>query len=366
VRITSAETMVVEIPFPFPQTGTGIGPNPWRSLEFTLVRLEDEEGHVGWGEGFGYSLVDATKAVIDRMIVPRLVEATIEDIGAFNLELQRALHMHGRYGITMFAISGVDIALWDLAGKRAGRPVHQLLPTESGTPRAELATYASLMRYDEPALVAQACQAVLGAGYGAIKMHERELPAIAAGRAAVGPSVPLSTDVNCFYDAAFVQAHRSRFEELGLAWLEEPIFPPEDYAAYHALRSPRLPIAAGENWCTSRQFQAASDARAVDIMQPSVTKVGGISEFLRAADVAAAAQVPVVPHCPYYGPGFHATLQAAAVRSGVDHVEMLWVTPEAWLTDIESLRDGDRVRVPEGPGLGFEPDLAVIERYRRA
>lgn len=366
MRITKAETMVVEIPFAFGEIGTGIGPNPWRSLEFALVRLEDEEGHVGWGEGFGYSLVDATKAVIDRMIAPRLLEAEIGDIAAFNLELQRALHMHGRYGITMFAISGVDIALWDLLGKRAGRPVHQLLPTDAGTPRVDFATYASLMRYDEPALVAETCQAALGAGYTAIKMHERELASIAAGRRAVGPQVPLSTDVNCFYTAEFVHEHRARFEELGLAWLEEPIFPPEDYAAYHALRSPRLPIAAGENWCTSRQFRAAAAARAVDIMQPSVTKVGGISEFLRAADVAAAEQVPVIPHCPYYGPGFHATLQAAAVRSGVDHVEMLWVEPEAWLTDVESLRHGDRVHVPEGPGLGFEPDPAVIERYRRA
>jgi L-alanine-DL-glutamate epimerase-like enolase superfamily enzyme len=366
VRITAAETMVVEIPFPFPQTGTGIGLNAWRSLEFALVRLEDEQGNVGWGEGFGYSVVDATKAVIDRLLVPRLLDAPIDDIAAWNLEAQRALHLHGRYGITMFAISGVDIALWDLAGKRAGRPVHELLPSGGDAPRADFATYASLMRYDETALVAETCEAALAAGFTAIKLHERELESIAAGRRAVGPGVPLSTDVNCGYEPEFVQAHRERFEELGLAWLEEPIFPPEDYAAYHALRSPRLPIAAGENWCTSLQFRAAAGARAVDIMQPSVTKVGGISEFLRAADVAAAEDVPVIPHCPYYGPGFHATLHAAAVRPGVDHIEMLWVAPEAWLTDVETLRTGHRVRVPDGPGLGFEPDLDVIARYRRA
>jgi L-alanine-DL-glutamate epimerase-like enolase superfamily enzyme len=173
-------------------------------------------------------------------------------------------------------------------------------------------------------------------------------------------------DTNCPWTPEEARHMTLKLRPYDLHWLEEPIFPPEDYAAYHALRSPRLPIAAGENWCTSRQFQAAAAARAVDIMQPSVTKVGGISEFLRAADVAAAEQVPVIPHCPYYGPGFHATLQAAAVRPGVDHIEMLWVDPEAWLTDVESLRHGERVRVPEGPGLGFEPDLAVIERYRRA
>lgn len=369
MRITSAETMIVEIPFPFPMTGTGIGLNAWRSLEFTLLRLEDELGNVGWGEGFGYSTVEATKAMIDRLIVPRLLAAPVPDVATWNLETQRALHLHGRYGVTMFGISGADIALWDLLGRREGRPVHELLPgsmTAEGGPPRDFATYASLMRYDDSALVRETCQAALTRGYTAIKMHERELVHIAAGREAVGPDVPLSTDVNCGYTAQFVEAERASFESLGLAWLEEPIFPPEDYVGLHALRSPRLPVAAGENWCTSLQFAAAATADAVDLMQPSITKVGGISEFLRAADVAAAAEVPVVPHCPYYGPGFHATLHAAAARRNVDNVEMLWVAPEAWLVDVESLREGDRVRVPEGPGLGFTPDLDVIARYRRA
>jgi L-alanine-DL-glutamate epimerase-like enolase superfamily enzyme len=367
VQITQAQTIVVEIPFPFPPTGTGVGLNPWRTLEFALVRLEDELGNVGWGEGFGYSVVDATQAVFYRLLAPRLLDAPIHDIGAWNLETQRALHLHGRYGITMFAISGVDIALWDLAGKRAGQPVCELLLARSGggAPREDFRTYASLMRYDDVELVAQTCEAALGEGYTAVKLHEREPASIAAGRAAVGPDVPLATDVNCGWTAEYVAEQRDALEGLGLAWLEEPIFPPEDYAALAALRTPRLPIAAGENWCTSLQFTRAGEVGASDIMQPSVTKVGGISEFLRVADVAAAAGVPVIPHCPYYGPGFHATLHAAAARPGVDDVEMLWVAPEAWLTDVESLRTGDRVRVPDGPGLGFEPDPEVIERFRR-
>jgi L-alanine-DL-glutamate epimerase-like enolase superfamily enzyme len=365
VQITSAETMIVEIPFTFPQTGTGVGLNAWRSLEFTLVRLRDELGNVGWGEGFGYSTVEATKAMIDRLLVPRLLAAPIQDVAAWNLETQRALHLHGRYGVTMFAISGVDIALWDLLGRRAGRPVHELLPG-AGAPRADFRTYASLMRYDETELVAATCEAALAKGYTAVKMHERQLRSIAAGRDAVGPGVPLATDVNCGYEADWVESERATFEALGLAWLEEPIFPPEDFATLHALRTPGLRIAAGENWCTSVQFAAAARADAVDMMQPSVTKVGGISEFLRVCDVAAAAGVPVVPHCPYFGPGFHATLHAAAVRSGVDDIEILWVAPDAWLVDPERLRVGDRVRVPEGSGLGWEPDLDVLGRYRRA
>lgn len=368
MQITAAETMIVEIPFPFPQTGTGIGLNAWRSLEFTLVRLEDEHGTVGWGEGFGYSTVESTKAMIDRLLIPRLLAAPIEDVAVWNLETQRALHLHGRYGVTMFAISGVDIALWDLAARRAGVAVWELLAAGggAGAPRADFSTYVSLMRYDEEPLVAQTCEAALARGYTAVKMHERLLDSIAAGREAVGPDVPLATDVNCGYEAAWVESERERLESLGLAWLEEPIFPPEDFATLHALRSPALRIAAGENWCTSVQFAAAARADAVDMMQPSVTKVGGISEFLRVCDVAAGACVPVVPHCPYYGPGFHATLHAAAVRANVDNVEMLWVAPDAWLVDPEPLRDGDRVHVPDGPGLGWDPDPDVLARYRRA
>jgi L-alanine-DL-glutamate epimerase-like enolase superfamily enzyme len=365
VKITAAETMIVEIPFPFPQTGTGIGLNAWRSLEFTLVRLQDEQGNVGWGEGFGYSTVEATKAMIDRLLIPRLLATPVEDIPAWNLDTQRALHLHGRYGVTMFAISGVDIALWDLAARRAGQPVHELLPG-GGSPRADFRNYASLMRYDEEPLVARTCEAALAKGYTAVKMHERLLGSIAAGRDAVGPDVPLATDVNCGYEAAWVESERETFEALGLAWLEEPIFPPEDFATLHALRSPALRIGAGENWCTSVQFAVAAQAEAVDLMQPSVTKVGGISEFLRVCDVAAAAGVPIVPHCPYYGPGFHATLHAAAVRANVDDIEMLWVAPDAWMVGVEALRDGDRVHVPEGPGLGWDPDLEVLARYRRA
>ena len=78
MQITAAETMIVEIPFPFPQTGTGIGLNAWRSLEFTLVRLEDEQGNIGWGEGFGYSTVESTKAMIDRLLVPRLLAGPVD------------------------------------------------------------------------------------------------------------------------------------------------------------------------------------------------------------------------------------------------------------------------------------------------
>ncbi|MDX7952567.1 mandelate racemase/muconate lactonizing enzyme family protein [Lichenihabitans sp. Uapishka_5] len=365
MRIEAAETIVVEIPFKLRGSGVGIMPTAWKSLEFCLVRLTDELGNVGWGEGFGYFTVDATKAIIDRLILPTLVGSTIGDIPRWNLEQQRRIHMFGRYGITVFAISGVDIALWDLAAKRAGVPLQRLLGAGEGA-RLAIPFYASLVRYADASLATTSCDEVLKAGFRSIKLHEVGLDEIEACRTAVGPSVDLCTDVNCGWSEEFVAENRGRIEGLGLTWLEEPIFPPEDFAALARVRGSGVPIAAGENWCTTRQFSEALRAGAVDIVQPSVTKVGGVSEFLSVLRLSDAAQAAVMPHSPYFGPGLYASLHIAAAHPSVHALEYNFVDPDAWLTDVNGLRDGGTVRVPEAPGLGFEPDPDVIRRYRRA
>jgi len=364
MKIVSAETSIVEIPFTLRGSGVGIMPTAWKSLEFALVRLEDEQGNVGWGEGFGYFTVDATKAIIDRLILPTLVGTEIDDIPAWNIQAQRRIHMFGRYGITMFAIGGVDLALWDLQAKRAGVPLHRLLnPTAS---RSRIPFYASLVRYADADLAVQSCAEVLRAGFSAIKLHEIGLKEIAACRAAIGPDVSLCVDVNCAWSVDFVTRHRDELNALNLTWLEEPIFPPEDFAALGSLRGQGLAIAAGENWCTSRQFAAALAADAVDILQPSVTKVGGISEFRAVLQLADGGRARVMPHSPYFGPGFFASLHLAAAHQSIQALEYNFVQPEAWLADVSSLRDGGDFSIPQGPGLGFEPDPAVMQRYRRA
>jgi L-alanine-DL-glutamate epimerase-like enolase superfamily enzyme len=364
VKIVRAETSIVEIPFDLRGPGTGIMPTAWTSLEFALVRLEDERGNVGWGEGFGYFTVDATKAVMDRLILPVLVGSTVDDIPAWNVRTQRQIHMFGRHGITIFAIGGVDIALWDLAAKRARLPLHRLLSAEPG--RAAIPLYASLVRYGHPELVAGTCQAGLDAGFRAFKLHETGLQEIAAGREALGPHRSMCVDVNCGWSEHFVEEHRGDLEDLDLAWLEEPVFPPEDYAALKRLRGRPAPIAAGENWTTARQCEEALAAGAVDIFQPSITKVGGVSEYLRAVDAATERGIRLMPHSPYFGPGFFASLHVAASRSSVEALEYNFVRPDAWIADVEGLRHGDIVDVPQTPGIGFEPDMDVLTRYRRA
>jgi L-alanine-DL-glutamate epimerase-like enolase superfamily enzyme len=363
VRIATVETQVIEIPFVDGGKGEGITPTTWRSLEILLVRVEDDQGHVGWGEGFGYFVVDATKAIVDRMIAPLLTGRDVIDIPAWNLAMQRTFHLFGRYGVTLFAVSAVDIALWDLAARRRGLPLYALLGSDEARP---IPFYASLVRYADADVAVRVCQRALERGFSDLKLHEITVPDVAACRDAVGGDVPLSVDVNCVWSEDQARAALGPLRDLGVSWLEEPVFPPEDMRALARLRDGTLPIAAGENWCTRHQFAQALGAGAVDLAQPSVTKVGGISEFLAVAEGCRRAGVPLMPHCPYFGPGFFASLHLATAIAEVRQLEYLFVEPAAWLAPVGEPGIGGSFRASDAPGLGFDPDPAVLRRYRRA
>ena len=362
MKIVRVDTHIVEIPFHDGGRGQGITPTTWHTLENVLIRLEDEQGNVGWGEAFGYFVADATKALVDRLIAPLLLGRQVDDIAAFNRELQLRLHLFGRYGVTMFAISGVDIALWDLAARREGVPLHRLLGQAT---RAQVPAYASLVRYADDQVAPAICEKALGMGFTDIKLHEVTVSEIAACRRAIGHNVPLATDVNCGWSVADTREWLPALADLQLAWLEEPIFPPEDFATLASLRGQGVPLSAGENWCTAVQFEQALCSGAVDSVQPSVTKVGGISECLRIAALAEQQAGVVLPHCPYFGPGLIATLHLAAVQPQVPQIEYLFVEPAGWLYPVEQLRQGNQLQIPQGPGLGLDIDLQVAERFRR-
>ncbi|ANY84062.1 mandelate racemase (plasmid) [Microvirga ossetica] len=363
MKIRSIQTTIIEIPFIDGGKGEGLTPTAWRTLETVLVRIEDEDGFIGWGEGFGYFTADATKAIIERMIAPLLIGEVIDDVATWNDKTQRRLALFGRYGITIFAISGIDIALWDLKAKREGKPLFHLLGQQRKT---SVPYYASLVRYGDESIAARVSGEALACGFKELKLHEITLPEIAACRDAAGPDIPISVDVNCNWSETFARDSIDQLIDLRTSWLEEPIFPPEDFAALKRLRGSGLAIAAGENWATSVQFQAALDAKSVDFAQPSVTKVGGVTEFLKIAEISAHAGIELLPHCPYFGPGFYASLHLAAALPQVRQLEYLFVTPEAWLSDIKSLQAGGDFTIPQVPGSGFEPSPEVLSRYARA
>ncbi|MFQ5953702.1 MAG: mandelate racemase/muconate lactonizing enzyme family protein [Kiloniellales bacterium] len=340
----------------------GWGDKMWKALDMVLVRVETDAGITGWGEAFVYNCRRPVQAAVEDMIAPIVLGREAGDVAGLMRELQMGLHLFGRYGITLFALSGLDLALWDIAGKAAGVPVCRLV---GGAWRDRIPSYASLFRYNDPEVVAERAAAALAAGYAHIKLHEITLPEVEAARRTAGDEVPIMLDTNCPWTPVEAHEMARRLKPLDLYWLEEPIFPPEDFTALAELqRRSGIALAAGENACTGFQFRQMFAAGAVTFAQPSVTKVGGITEFLKVAALAETAGVAVMPHSPYFGPGWLATLQLMAALPDSGLIERFYVTPEASLYgDLINAVEG-HCRVPEDPGLGPDPDPHVISTYR--
>lgn len=362
MKIVGVEAVPLSIPCRYGADSWALGTGGWKALEFCLVRVDTDVGLTGWGEAFSYSCRRAVVAAVQDMIAPLALGRDATDIAGLHAEIQKRLHIFGRFGITAFALSGLDIALWDLAGKAAGKPLHALL---GGARRERLGCYASLLRYADAALVSRYCEQALGAGFGAVKLHEVSEPVIAAARAVVPRDVALLLDVNCEWSVKDAVAVGKRLAPLGLEWFEEPVFPPEDGAGLRAVgEACGIPIAAGENCCFATQFAALFDAGAVQIAQPSVTKVGGITEFRRVASLAAARKVRLAPHSPYFGPGALATLHLIAALAEQERFEYFYLQADAGLYGDALAPVRGELPVPQAPGLGADPDMDVIRRYR--
>jgi L-alanine-DL-glutamate epimerase-like enolase superfamily enzyme len=370
MKIVRVEAVPLSIPCRYGAEGWSLGSGGWKALDFCLVRVDTDAGLTGWGEAFSYSCRRAVAAAVNDMIAPLVVgrEAGLDagpdaaDIAGLHAEIQKRLHLFGRFGITVFALSGLDIALWDLAGKAAGKPLHALL---GGARRERLACYASLLRYADTALVARYCERALDEGFGAIKLHEVSEPVIAAGRAAVPREAALLLDVNCEWSVAEAIAVGKRLAPLGLEWFEEPVFPPEDGAGLRAVgEACGIPIAAGENCCFASQFEALFAAGAVQYAQPSVTKVGGITEFRKVAALAQHKGVKLAPHSPYFGPGALASLHLCAALAPEARFEYFYLSADAALYGGLLAPQRGELAVPQAPGLGAEPDSEVLRRFR--
>jgi L-alanine-DL-glutamate epimerase-like enolase superfamily enzyme len=362
MKITKVDTIALSIPFDLGTDKPDWGDKFAQNLDTLLIRVETDNGLVGWGDAFAYGSLRAVQAAVEDMIAPKVIGADARDIIGINHRLQQENHLWGRYGITLFAISGLDIALWDLAGKAANMPLVQLL---GGATTKPLPAYASLFRYGDAATVKRVTAEVAAAGYEHVKLHEVTVEAVEAARRGGGDKMAIMVDTNCPWTPVAATEMVSAMAAYDPYWIEEPIFPPEDFDALARLRMETgVRLAAGENACTSFQFQAMFAAGAVDFAQPSVTKVGGITEFQKITALAETAGVQIMAHSPYFGPGFLATLQLAAALPKPGLIERFhanlaanlmgpWVDP----------KDG-YFHIPDGPGLGADPDPDVIARFR--
>jgi L-alanine-DL-glutamate epimerase-like enolase superfamily enzyme len=262
----------------------------------------------------------------------------------------------------MYALSAIDIALWDIAGKLAGMPLYRLL---GGAARERLPAYASLLRYAEPSAVAHHVEKALTRGYRDIKLHEITVGPIQAARSAAGPGVAIMVDCNCAWTVAQAIDMARKLKPLNLKWLEEPVWPPEDHAGLARVQAEGgIPTAAGEN-AMLPEFQSLIAAGAVSYAQPSVTKLGGVTQLRKVAALAAAHGVAVVPHSAYFGPGLIASIHCIAAMAGESLVERYDADFAVNPLHDAILPDGNGcLTVPQGPGLGVDPDPAVIAKLR--
>jgi D-galactarolactone cycloisomerase len=365
MKITKVETIVVSMPMVIegavvPQQGG----RPRTSMDTLLVRVDTDDGVTGWGEGFGHRIFTATKAALDSFIGPMCIGRDPTAIGQLVDDLQRNLAGVGRNGPAMYALSAIDIALWDIAGKLAGLPLYRLL---AGSSRKELPAYASLLRYGDPDAVAHHVERALKHGYRHIKLHEITVEPIKAARVAAGPDVAIMVDCNCPWSVNEAIDMARRLADFDLTWLEEPVWPPEDHAGLARVQTHGgIPTAAGEN-AMLPEFRSLFEAGAITYAQPSVTKVGGVTQMQKVTALADAFGVTVVPHSAYFGPGLIASIHciAAMPRGGlVERYDADFAGNPLHEAIMPS--SGGCIPVPQGPGLGVDPDAAMIKKLRVA
>jgi len=363
VKITKVETIVLNLPMQFDGATPMLGGRARTSIDMLLVRVDTDDGLTGWGEAFGHRIFPATRAAIDTLLGPMCVGRDPSQIAALNDDFQRVLHGVGRSGATIYALSGIDIALWDLAGKVAGLPLYRLL---GGSPRADLPAYASLLRYGAANAVAHYTEQALARGYRHLKLHEITVPEVKAARDVAGAAVPIMLDTNCPWSVTEAVAMAQRLSPLDLTWLEEPVWPPENLAGLAEVRARGgIPTAAGENYGTVWEFRRAFEAGALDYAQPSVTKIGGVTEMRRVMALADTFGVRVVPHSAYFGPGLLASIHCIAAMPSESLVERFYCDfADNPMGEAIHPRHG-RIAVPQGPGLGLDPDPRLLETLRK-
>jgi L-alanine-DL-glutamate epimerase-like enolase superfamily enzyme len=280
-------------------------------------------------------------------------------------DLQKKYHIFGRSGAFIYGLSAIDIALWDIAGKSANKPIYQLL---GGGEATSLAAYASLIRYADPELVWLNVRRAVDEGYQYLKLHEVDVACVRAAREAAGPHIEITLDVNCPWTVREALDMAEQLRPFDLRWLEEPVWPPENYAGLAAVRKQGgIPVAAGENASTLMDFQHMLEAGAVDFIQPSPAKMGGITELQKVYALANAHNTTVMVHTFYDGPGLLASVHASAALGGPKSiVEWRYFDLEAQLYGDAIIPKRGRLHVPQGPGLGLEPNPDVIRDYQIA
>jgi L-alanine-DL-glutamate epimerase-like enolase superfamily enzyme len=367
-----AEVRAFPISYPIaPQNRVALGIGTAVKRDAVLVKVTSDAGLAGWGEAHHGRAHTAVARLIETTLRQLIVGLDADDIASVWERMYRfQLASHGMGAGACLAISGIDMALWDLRGRSAGLPLYRVL----GGERKAIPAYAggvSLGYQDPGALIDEAAKSI-DAGYKALKLRvgdspERDIARMRAVRAAFAGNVEVLTDANIGYTLEDVRRVMPAMDELGIGWLEEP-FPAPDFRSYReAARLGRTPLAAGENHYTRFEFDRLIEDGAVRILQPDLSKSGGITEALRIASLAAKAGLPIHPHSSMTGLNHAATIHFLAAIGNGGYFEGDVSRSNRFrdeLVDNPGAIDEDGCVWPlEGPGLGVEVDERFIERH---
>ena len=363
MKITAVEPFHISVPYDFGNSPQNAAATQWSKMETLFVKVTTDEGVIGWGEGFGLAACGITKVAVERAIAPLTVGRDPTDIAALTADIAYKQRNCSRNGPVGFALSALDIALWDIAGQHAGKPLYRLLG-ETATVQ-QMPAYASLLRYGNADVVRRNSAKAVERGYNLIKLHETGVAQIAASREAIGPDAVLMVDASCPWTIEQAIAMARQFHPYNLLWLEEPLWPPEDYGGMARLKAEGgIAIAAGENAGTLADIAQLLGTAGVDYVQPSITKIGGVSAMRQIAEMARQSGAKIAPHSPYFGPGLIATIHFAASLPERPPIERFYLDLEASPLGTLVEAPGGFMRVPDGPGLGIEVDETVLRKYR--
>jgi D-galactarolactone cycloisomerase len=341
----------------------------------TLIAVTTDEGLTGWGSVFtSEALVRASLALLR----PLFLNENAAEPERVSEKLHQNTFWQGRGGAVTHTVSGIDLALWDILGKSSGQPVGRLL---GGRYRDRVRPYASLLMR-EPERMAGELLPVKAQGFRAFKIGwgpfgrrdaATDEAIVRASREAIGSDCRLMVDAgasDAFWPQGYKWALRTAdmLAAYDVAWFEEPLHPDalDDYVALR--RAARIPIAGGEVLTRRQSFQPWLEAGAFDIVQPDVTKVGGLSEERRIAWMAREHGVRFIPHGWNTAVGLASDLQIASAFPETDLVEYLTGSPfidevakGGWRLDADGM-----LPIPDKPGLGIEIDLDAVELYSPA
>lgn len=325
-----------------------------------VVTVTDVDGQQGVGEAW-WGVPDRDRpgrtatpiaAAVDDLLQPKLIGRDAERIEQLWYELWDWGYRYADQGIFQMGLSGVDLALWDLKGKRLGQPVTALWggPVSDGIP-----AYASLPPLREPELLISETERAMAAGFGAVKLHELDPELTALLRSRFGPELKLMVDVNGHFDPMEAIAHGRRLSELGVVWFEEPVRPMRDHRALARVADAiDCDLAAGENEYTLDDFDRLLRAGAITYLQPEITKIGGLTAARRVGALAELYNVGLCPHNFRLGPSLYASVQWAFTTPAAKWLEIPWV-PESlgfsFPAALPPMAEG-LVLPPTEPGLG--------------